>query len=387
MTMLSSAHAQTWSMPNQNPALWQIVDIDRSGEPGWPYGSEDIADDGSSFQADEAGVDLRSVYADATANRLWLRAYVAADARPMAALRAFFFLDVDGRDNSGGPAYGDELDPLLGTDLSFRGYERAFALQADGTVLGAFQWNASSSRWQEIQNLMPPQLRAEVGRAPDPLLLGSTNHGYLQVDVDTALSTLTSCDESALFVRVFYDDTAMRSFGDDTLEEFACSAELDPYGDPEVLRSAGCDSDADCPADGECHDGVCLFAYACSGAADCRADETCSGGVCVRQVTGSCDDDSDCEGLVCEDSMCVACSESGARACADGLTCSPNGSCVDTDEAGGDGETKVQGGALTCSAGSAATGAAGVWGSASLLGLLWRRRRARRREAAASERV
>ena len=59
-TTLSDAHAQTWSMPNQNPALWQIVDIDRSGEPGWPYGAEDIADDGSSFQADEAGADLRS---------------------------------------------------------------------------------------------------------------------------------------------------------------------------------------------------------------------------------------------------------------------------------------------------------------------------------------
>jgi hypothetical protein len=69
--------------------------------------------------------------------------------------------------------------------------------------------------------------------------------------------------------------------------------------------------------------------------------------------------------LVCVSNSCEACSESGARACAAGLTCSPNGSCVDTDdfEPGGDGgdgtpgESKVQGGALTCSAGAGGTGA------------------------------
>jgi hypothetical protein len=389
MTTLSSAHAQTWSTPSQNPALWQIVDIDRSGEPGWPYGSEDLADDGSSFQADEAGADLRSVYADAGANRLWLRAYVASENMPPAALRAFFFLDVDARDNSGGPAHGDELDPLLGTDLTFRGYERAFAVQADGEILGAFQWNASSAHWEEIPNRMPQALRAEVGRAPDPLELGSTNHGYLQVDVAPALSMLSAgCGRSTLFVRTVYDDTAARSFGDDALEEFTCSAALDPYGDPEVLRSAACDSDGDCPADGVCRDGVCLFAYACSGAADCRTNEACSAGVCVRQVDDPCSADDDCEGLVCEDSMCVACSESGARACGAGLTCSPNGGCVDTNDfRPGGSETKVQGGALTCSAGSAAGGAAGLWGCACLLGLVLRRRRARGQRSAASKPV
>ncbi|HEX6244963.1 MAG TPA: hypothetical protein VFZ61_28780 [Polyangiales bacterium] len=373
---LSSAHAQSWSDTRENPALWQIVDIDRSGEPNWPYGAEDVARDGVvSFQADEAGTDLRTVYAAADADRVWLRAYVAASSAPPAAVRAFFFLDVDGRDSSGGPAYGDELSPLLGNDLTFRGYERALGINAEGDVLGAWEWNAGQRAWSEIRNRVPQTLRAEVGSAPDPLAIGAADHGYLQVDVDHELSTLSQSCGGALFVRLVHEGTGGRSFGDDALNEFRCSAPLDPYGDPAVLRPNRCEQDDDCPANGRCRDGVCLFAYACDAAADCRSDETCTAGRCVRVVDADCTDNRDCDGLLCVSGSCESCTESGARACADGLTCSPNGSCVDTDdfEPGGDAGggadlppgSKVQGGALTCSASGAQPGALG-----SLLALL-----------------
>lgn len=387
----SSAHAQSWADARQNPALWQIVEIDRSGETGWPYGAEDIAGDGAGrFQTDEAGSDVRSVYAAADADRVWLRAYVAASSAPPEAVRAFFFLDVDARDNTGGPAYGAELNALLDTDLSFRGYERAVGVSANGDVLGAWEWNAQSRSWSEIKNRIPQTVSAEVGSAPDPLRIGAQEHGYLQVSIAHELSTLNASCGGALYVRVVHEGSANRRFADDALDEFVCEPALDPLGDPVVLRPGTCDSDNDCPANGVCRAGVCLFAYECTGAPDCRANELCTGNRCVRVVTGSCTDADDCDGLVCANGACVACTSSGARACASGLQCSPNGSCVDPDDVepgaqpgggGGDAgvEGKVQGGALTCSTQSTSPGT--LSGLASLLGLgcMLARRRARRR--------
>src|SRR5687767_8607530 len=75
--------AQSWSAPRGRPVLWQISSVDASGEQGWPYGREDVAGDGlDSFESDEAATDLRTVYADADADELWIRAYVAATGAP-----------------------------------------------------------------------------------------------------------------------------------------------------------------------------------------------------------------------------------------------------------------------------------------------------------------
>src|SRR5688572_16119937 len=94
VTYAVTARAQTWSSPRGRPALWQIISVDESGEAGWPYGAEDVAEDGiDSFDPDEAGADLRTVYADADATGLWIRAYVASEAAPPESVVAYFFID------------------------------------------------------------------------------------------------------------------------------------------------------------------------------------------------------------------------------------------------------------------------------------------------------
>ena len=387
MLCAPKARAQSWSGAVDSPLLWQIVAIDRSGEPGWPYGSEDIAGDGlSRFNADEAGSDLRSVYADADADRLWLRAYVVSESAPPSAVRAFFFLNTD-RESTGGPAYGDALDPALDHSITLRGFDVAVGVGGDGTLLGVYAWDAASSAWSAVDVRPPQAAHAEAGTAPDPLALGALDHGYLQVDLVHDLAQLDQSCEGALFVRLVYDDPASRTFGDAARDDFLCRPPLDAAGDPAVLRTFACTRDADCPADGHCTDGVCLFAYPCTRAADCPSDQTCVANRCVRQVTGTCSSAADCDGLVCDGARCVACSDSGASACPSGLVCSPNGSCVDAQDVGSGGTTlpdgaRVQGGAYSCSATNKGSGGA-LLTSAALLALALgarRRRRALRRE-------
>src|SRR5262245_45515844 len=77
------ASAQTWSAARARPPLWQISSVDASGEQSWPYESEDIAGDGlATFETDEAATDLRTLYADADADELWVRAYVVDASAP-----------------------------------------------------------------------------------------------------------------------------------------------------------------------------------------------------------------------------------------------------------------------------------------------------------------
>jgi MYXO-CTERM domain-containing protein len=381
--MPSTGHAQSWSPGRTDPALWQVVSIDKTGEASWPYGREDVAGDGvDAFQADEATADLRSIYADAQADRLWLRAYVSATTEPSADLRAFFFLDNDARDNTGGKATGEPLDPKLGRDPTSGGYEIAIGVSGDGSVLGTWQWNAQSSRWQDVPNVKQQDVRAEVGVAVDPLAIGAASHGYVQTDLLHTISGLTATCGGTIFVRTLHETTPVRAFADDAPKDFACRASNDAYGDPEVLRSYACTSDEQCPADGRCRDGICLFTYTCAKASDCPNDETCSANRCVRVVDGSCDDAADCDGLLCQSSRCVACSESGAGACANGQLCSPNGTCVDATGAppgsADDEPANVQGGPFSCSTrGTSSSGPAWLL-CLSLLALIWQRRRTRK---------
>lgn len=365
LTAAGSAEAQTWSAMRTTPALFHIIAVDRTGETLWPYGREDVAGDGlGTFQADEREADLRSIYADVENDHLLLRAYVSAESAPSMRTVAFFFIDADDRATTGGPAFQDALWRLA-ADPTPGGYERAVAVRGDGALVGTYRWDADEEAWVETQE-PAPRVRFEAGLDVDPLRFGADERGYFQVSLHHEISGLNASCAGNIFVRTHHEVEDGRSFGDDTLELFACRAPTDPYGDPVVLRPDRCDKDDDCPADGVCREGVCLFAYACTDHIHCRARERCQGNICVREVSGSCDEDADCDGLVCEGGACVACAETGARACEGELVCSPNGSCLDPDDftpgpgnggnGGGAGEDesyvgRTQGGAFRCSAG------------------------------------
>jgi hypothetical protein len=241
---------------------------------------------------------LRSLYVDAQANALWLRAYVAASSQPAGPELVFFFIDRDGRDDTGGAARGADLHPALADDPSEGGYEFAVGVRGDASLEGVFQWDPALRKWVEISDYPPADLRTELGVAVDPLAIGAADHGYFQLTVAHDLSGLTQSCGGTIFVRLLSDGSPRRSFADDAPDEIPCQSANDAYGDPAVLRPDGCSSDAECPADGICREHICLFAYPCTRAADCRSDERCSDGQCVRVVTGGCTDAEDCAGLV-----------------------------------------------------------------------------------------
>jgi hypothetical protein len=380
----SVGSAQSWSDAREDPALFQIVTIDATGESGFPYGREDVAGDGlDMFSAAEAGADLRTVYASTDPMRLWLRAYLAASAAPGASLRAFFFIDADARNDTGGPAQGAPLDKALTKDPSSGGYELAVAVRGNGMVLGVFAWNAGMRAWLEDKDAAAPDVEAEQGVSLDPLAIGATRHGYVQLALAHSVSGLSQSCAGTFFVRLLDQGPAMRSFADDAPEEFACHAPEDAYGVPIVLQPDGCNSDTECPGAGSCRDGVCLVAYPCAGNEDCPSDYSCMQDRCVRVVSGSCNEEADCDGLVCVDARCVACTENGARACRSGLTCAPDGSCVDTHDVGGSGGNgtqgpgKVRGGAFSCAISTTQASLGSLLPLA--LGLIVLRRRRRRR--------
>jgi hypothetical protein len=397
LLVLASAHsaaAQSWSGSQQDPLLFQIVAIDRSGEPAFPYGGEDVAGDGlAAFEDDEAGSDLRSLYADADASRLWLRAYLAATSAPGTTARVFFFIDSDARDGSGGPAQGAELDESLADDPTPGGYERAIGVGGDGAIVGVFEWNTDMRRWTENTSYRPPDVRAEVGVGNDPLFFVSLQHGYLQLSLAHSLSGLSQSCGARLFVRLLNELSPMRTLADDAPEKVACHAEQDAYGDPVILQPPdGCSGDAQCPGESVCDDDVCLISYACANDTACLDDQRCDAGRCVAVVSGSCDDAADCSGLVCEAGSCVACSESGARACASGWSCAPDGTCRDPqavgEESGGESGPnqpgKVRGGAFSCASGRTSRGPS-AWLLAlfavPLIARARRRRQLRRRDS------
>ena len=281
----TSVSAQSWTAARTRPPLWQINSVDASGEPGWPYGSEDIAGDGTgTFPDDEAGADLRTAYADADADRLWLRAYVSGDAAPAMQLVAFFFLDIDGRDDTGGDAAGMPFWRDWDADPSAGGYERAVGVRGNGTLIGAYGW--MNDGWIPLP-APEDTVVVEVGSDRDPILFGTVEHGYVQVMLDHSGFGLDASCDGDVYVRLWHDGTGQRSFGDDDDAEAACRAPTDRYGDPNVLRRGTCNDDDDCPADGTCEDGVCMFEYACSRDGECRGGERCTSGACSGGGAGA----------------------------------------------------------------------------------------------------
>ena len=361
----SRALAQSWSAGRTYPALFEIVALDAvGGDTLWPYAQEDVAADGAqTLEPDEAAVDLRSVYADARATRLWLRAYVASKTAPGGNAVAFFFIDADARTNTGGRADDAQIWPGFEADPPAGGYERALAVRGDGTLFGVFFWDAKKKQWTQ-QPETPKLAKSEAGVARDPLRVSNDDHGYFQVDLELSVATLTADCTGTIYVRTVNDATGTRRFGDDSgTQAAACHARLDRFGDPEPLHSDKCSSDAQCPAQGQCRDGICLFGYECSNDNTCRTAEKCSASLCVHSVDKTCTQSSDCAGLVCDAGHCVACAGSGARACDDGWLCAPSGACLDAHKSaspaasgsgahsgGGAGAgTQVRGGSFSCS--------------------------------------
>lgn len=380
--MGSSAAAQSWSDARTRPALWQIIAIDRTGELGFPYEREDVAGDGlATFAEDEAATDLRTVYADATPQRSFLRAYLASTTAPDAALHALFFIDADAGPSTGGPAAGAMLEPSLAPDPTRGGYELAAEVRGDGRLSGAWRFDAATRMWVTLP-LLPASARAEAGVDRDPLGLGTVQRSYLQLELDAATSGLDATCGGRIFVRT-WRSAPPRALADELGDQAACRGPLDALGDPAIIRSFVCSADTECPADGRCRDGVCLFAYECTGDASCRAGERCTANRCVRVVDRPCTLDAECDGLVCEAGRCAACAELGTLACEEGRACAPNGLCVEPSafEPHGGGRDRVQGGAFHCAASDTAPPALALF---YLLGPVLLRRRAVR--ARASER-
>ena len=388
LTLAGSVHAQTWSASRMRPSLFEIIAVDPASDSRWPFGQEDPAEDGvSTLEADEAAIDLRSVYADARSGRLWLRAYVTAKVNPSASALYYFFIDADMRPQTGGKA-SDKLWSQLEADPSAGGYEYALAMHGDGTSVGFYAWNTQKSAWEEAADTSK-QLNLESGVARDPLRLSGDDHAYAQASLPLSATGLDDKCLANIFVRTANDAMGKRAFGD-AVDSFAmtCRPKLNRYGDPEILRGDSCSKDDACPGGGRCRGGICVFGYECSGDATCQSEQRCVSSVCVLTVQSSCSPSADCDGLVCDAKQCVACSESGARACAAGSVCSPDGRCLRPSGSSGSGAAgsaansgiQVRGGAFSCALAGprGELGASFALALAACVGAAWHRRRKRR---------
>jgi hypothetical protein len=393
LALANAARAQSWSASRARPSLFEIIAVDKVSDALWPFGSEDPAMDGvSTLEADEAAIDLRSVYADARGGRLWLRAYVTAKVTPSANALYYLFIDADMNAQTGGKA-SDKLWSQLSVDPSSGGYEHAVVLRGDGTLSGFYTWNGakSVSAWEEATE-PSKQLEVESGVARDPLRLSGDDHAYAQVSLPLSAADLDERCLANIFVRSANDGNGKRAFGDQ-VDSFAttCRPKLNSYGDPEILRGDSCTKDDTCPGAGHCRDGICLFGYECSGDATCQSEQRCVSSACVLVVDRSCTQSVDCDGLVCDAKKCVGCTETGARACASGSVCAPDGRCLrragSTGNGNGNGNAgsaansgiQVRGGAFSCAL--AAVRGDSAWSSAlaltACLGAFWRWRRRR----------
>lgn len=379
--------AQTWEGGATTPLLRDIVAVDATGEDGWPFGSEDVAEDGPSFGPDEARLDVRSAYAAADGQLLWVRAYVSSTTTTMPDTAVMWvFVDADDNPATGSGADATDILAEFDADPSPGGYELAVGVGGDGSELDLFEWDEQRSRWRTLP-LQPGELAVEAGIDVDPLRIGDNDRAYLQLALEHAVSGLDATCSARLFVRTFDDTSTGTRFGDLNVGTSNSCVAIDSNANdvPDVLETAsGCRDDADCPGDGICLDsGACLAGFDCQNDGDCGADEVCDANRCVRVSQDSCQSDSECNGLVCDDGLCVACADGTARACGDGLVCGPTGVCIDggTQPMGPQAEVpdEVQGGACTCRIAAVSATRDSPWSSLSLAMVLFllagRRRR------------
>ncbi len=405
-TLAGGAQAQTttWARGRATPRLRELVVIDRTGEPGWLFGAEDVAGDGlDAFEEAERSVDLRTAYARTASQRLWLRAYLSSETAPTAELRVFFFLDVDQNPDTGGSSEAPEIDPAFDTDSAPGGYEYVLGVAGDTAVAGVWRYDRESGAYEEVE-LPPLAAVAESGTDRDPLRREEAERAYVQVALDFEPIELTASCSASLLIR----SLPLEGRGDLDMGAVAPCVPRDTDANAvpdlvEQLPDPRCSVDSDCPAHAVCVGERCVHPGYCDADADCAAGERCtSDGLCLARGGESCEPSVGCQaGLVCSSAgQCRACDVDGA--CAAGLRCAASGRCVDADSPSGStpsgagsreggvvllaGE-EVQGGACACrlaGARSPRTSRLHRWA----FGLLWlaavaRGRRRRRRAAAA----
>lgn len=382
----SSALGQTWVGQRSTPNLGELVAVDETGEDGWPFGAEDVLDDGlDAFQQQEQSLDVRTVYAATNAQVFWVRAYVSDTNAPGGNVSVYVFVDNDLNANTGGTAVAPEVDMGFTSDPSPGGYEYVLGIDGNESVSGVWEYDAMADEYAPL-TLQAADATAEVGTDTDPILFNGDEHGYLQGSFDLPLVGLTAACNANLFVRSV-SNQGMPGQGDRDVGLVArCQPDDDDDdGVPDIVV-VECRVDDDCPANGICDDGDCYYPRACVTMADCGADEDCVGGRCVVTGGDDCTTDAMCDGLVCDDGTCMPCTTDamcGAERCGpDGRCTGASGSAEDRYELEPDEE--VQGGALTCVAGpwrtagsKAATSSTGngAWVFLSLLsalGLAWR---------------
>jgi MYXO-CTERM domain-containing protein len=351
LSSASAAQAQSWSGARSRPSLSELVALDATGEPRWPFGSEDVAGDGATFENPEQSVDIRDAYAATDATRLWLRAYVSATAEPDASLRLLVFIDADDSVASGGSADAVEIDPELTSDPTAGGYEYALGLAADGSMITLFRYDDPLATF--VENTGQLMLAdAEIGVDLDPLRFGVNERGYLQGTIGLGEVEVNEACDANVFFRALSD----QGNDLDVATRVVCiPGDENGDGVPNVVDDAECDSNADCPANGVCLNGDCIYPTACDADGDCAADETCTDGRCVADGGESCETETDCDGLVCRNGTCEPCDTSGVS-CPSSQVCGSDGRCVGGTPGGGEGgaaalvddDEKVKGGAFTC---------------------------------------
>ncbi|WP_437596769.1 dickkopf-related protein [Sorangium sp. So ce590] len=388
-----SSSAQTWTGGRTTPVLDEIVAIDRTGEPRWPYGDEDVAKDGAAtFAEPERSIDFRTAYAVADAGRLWVRAYVSGTTAIGAQTTLFVFIDADKNRATGGTARAPEIDPRFTADASMGGYEYVLGVKGDGTLSDVWRFVAPPGSYERV-TVTDMQVATEARTDVDPLLIGEATRGYVQGSIDLDIVGVSVACAANLYFRSV-NDAAEIGPGDLDIGLSASCVADDGDGDrvPDVIvPSSGCTRDADCAGAGVCVERDCVLPVSCVDDTDCAGDEDCSPDHrCIPAPSGSCTSDAGCGDLVCVGGQCSPCSL-GGDSCGPGARCAPTGRCVDGEAssgAGGPGEPDllegdaVQGGACACATGPAPLGG----GALSLLAagglaLAWRRRPRRGAEA------
>jgi hypothetical protein len=363
------AQAQTWVGMRTAPALSELVTIDRTGEPGWLYGAEDVAGDGlNNFKQQEKSIDIRTAYAATDMQSFWIRVYVSDEAAVGGNVTVFVFVDSDRNTTTGGTAAAMEINPAFTADTSPGGYDYVLGIRGNGSIDQIWEWQAAQS---QFVGTMPTaiQARAEINQDMDPIQINSVAHGYLQGVVDLGLLNLTQACDANLYLRSVNAAASIMG-GDFEVGLVGPCVPADANGDdiPDILiATEPCTADDQCPGDGICVAGECFIPEPCMTDADCPPDEICGpDGYCVEVGGGTCTSPADCGDLICSGGVCGPCTPGGTE-CGAGYVCTPSGNCIPdpggtSSGAGGSGfdPGEVQGGAFTCAA-SPAAGNVGGW--------------------------
>ncbi len=362
LALAKTSLAQSWVPQRTTPSLVELVSVDRTGEPNWLYGREDVAGDGlDTFTPAEQAIDVRTTYMVATNDDLWVRSYVSSPMAPGNDVQLFVFVDADRDPDTGGSAVAPEIDDRFDADPTIGGYEYVVGVRGDETVSGVWQWSTANEQYEPVMNV---DATAESGVDFDPIWVNDGDHGYLQGRVELGALELDSTCNADFFVRSLNDDAALGD-GDLDAGQIARCVRANAGGGqvpPPAVPPAACMTDDQCPGNGLCIDGDCVIPRGCRADADCAADERCDdNGYCVfDQSNVTCDDDAACVDLICDttQSECVACQDDAE--CGADRRCASTGRCVDaTDVATGTGGSGT-GGAGTGASGTGGAGTGGI---------------------------